>query len=71
MPPSKIPNFVLFAMAIVLAILGCSLCGVEVVALSVSLLAYLPACCVVVFGCIIAGYLISEATVPKYQECFA
>lgn len=64
-------NLVLFLAAVVLAILGASLLGTGVVTLSVCLCVYLPAAIAMVFACIMAGYLISEASVPQMEGCLA
>jgi hypothetical protein len=61
----------LFIFAILLAILGCSIAGVEVIAASLSLFTFLMPAAVVLFGCVIAGYLISEAFRPQMEGCYA
>jgi hypothetical protein len=66
-----ISNLALFLASIVLAILGASLLGTGVVTLSVCLCVYLPAAIAMVYACTMAGYLISEASVPQMNGCLA
>ena len=71
MKNKHLPNLLLFLAATILAILGASLLGTGVVTLSVCLCVYLPSAIAMVYGCIIAGYLISEASVPQLGGCLA